>query len=94
MAEVQARANLAIQEVTILLLHLLLVIVLILLLLQVKQAAMEEIRVARGAGGSREQEGKEGNCCWNCGRQAGETCSGCGLARWEGVGVVRRKEWQ
>ena len=46
---------------------------------EVKAAALEEIRAAKR--GAREEGGKEGGQCWNCGRGAGETCSGCGLAR-------------
>lgn len=30
--------------------------------------------------------------CWNCGRKAGQTCSGCGLARYCGV-FCQHKDW-
>jgi len=71
-ADVQARANLAI--------------------LEVKQAAMEEIRAARG-GRAPPEEAKEGGQCWNCGRPGGETCSGCGLARYCGA-FCQHKDWE
>ncbi|MCP3665629.1 MAG: zinc finger MYND domain-containing protein [Gammaproteobacteria bacterium] len=30
--------------------------------------------------------------CWNCGRKAGQTCSGCGEARYCGV-FCQHKDW-
>ncbi|KPJ03028.1 PREDICTED: protein CBFA2T3 [Papilio xuthus] len=33
------------------------------------------------------------NCCWNCGRKAQETCSGCGAARYCGA-FCQHKDWE
>lgn len=33
------------------------------------------------------------NACWNCGRKANETCSGCNLARYCGS-FCQHKDWE
>lgn len=33
------------------------------------------------------------NTCWNCGRKANETCSGCNLARYCGS-FCQHKDWE
>ncbi|CAF87963.1 unnamed protein product, partial [Tetraodon nigroviridis] len=32
-------------------------------------------------------------CCWNCGRKASETCSGCNAARYCGS-FCQHKDWE
>merc|ERR1719228_612865 len=76
-AEVQAKANIAIMEV--------------------KQAALEEIKHAKinsnfSRPGNVETKSKE-ESCWNCGRPAIETCSGCSLARYCGP-FCQHKDWE
>merc|ERR1719483_842067 len=73
-AEVQARASMAIMEV--------------------KQVAVEQIRLAREEKKQPDvqKESKE-ESCWNCGRPATETCSGCSLARYCGS-FCQHKDWE
>ncbi|XP_046611928.1 protein CBFA2T3 [Neodiprion virginianus] len=50
-------------------------------------------------GGARDEEIKEpqpavaGSSCWNCGRQALETCGGCGIARYCGP-FCQHRDWE
>jgi len=53
-------------------------------ILEVKRAAVEQIRTAR-------QTSEE--ACWQCGRPATETCSGCSLARYCGQ-LCQHKDWE
>jgi len=62
-------------------------------ILEVKQAALEEIRMAkRGQVPDTQNDSKE-ESCWNCGRPATETCSGCSLARYCGP-FCQHKDWE
>ena len=80
LAEVQARAHQAIAEV--------------------KHAALEEIKVVKKEKiVDTQNESKEEviistvKTCWNCGRPATETCSGCSLARYCGP-FCQHKDWE
>ncbi|XP_025602420.2 protein CBFA2T3 isoform X1 [Athalia rosae] len=41
----------------------------------------------------KEQQGVPGSSCWNCGRQALETCGGCGIARYCGP-FCQHRDWE
>jgi len=62
-------------------------------ILEVKQAALEEIRMAKKGQGCETQNDCKEESCWNCGRPATETCSGCSLARYCGP-FCQHKDWE
>eukprot|EP00092_Neocalanus_flemingeri_P101486 GFUD01129766.1.p1 GENE.GFUD01129766.1~~GFUD01129766.1.p1 ORF type:complete len:200 (-),score=52.39 GFUD01129766.1:72-623(-) len=62
-------------------------------IMEVKQAALEEIREAKGRQRSDVQNNCKEESCWNCGRPATETCSGCSLARYCGP-FCQHKDWE
>ena len=72
-AEVQAKATIAIMEV--------------------KQAALEEIKKVKREELPDIQTKNKQESCWNCGRPATETCSGCSLARYCGQ-FCQHKDWE
>eukprot|EP00091_Calanus_sinicus_P006782 TRINITY_DN17533_c0_g1_i1.p2 TRINITY_DN17533_c0_g1~~TRINITY_DN17533_c0_g1_i1.p2 ORF type:complete len:137 (-),score=24.63 TRINITY_DN17533_c0_g1_i1:249-659(-) len=56
-------------------------------IMEVKQAALEDIRQAEAQNNKKindTQSNSKEESCWNCGRPATETCSGCSLARYCG----------
>jgi len=63
---------------------------------EVKESALEEIKQAESIMKQKvsdtESNSKE-ECCWNCGRPARETCSGCSLARYCGP-FCQHKDWE
>jgi len=77
-ADVQARANLAIMEVK---------------QAAMEEIRAARASTTSGARGHQAEEGKEGGQCWNCGRPGSETCSGCGLARYCGA-FCQHKDWE
>ncbi|CAG4983133.1 unnamed protein product [Parnassius apollo] len=74
---------------------------------QVKRQALAELQRALGAAEGRLEPGARAerrhspprspgapqNCCWNCGRKAQETCSGCNAARYCGA-FCQHKDWE
>ncbi|XP_032524001.2 protein CBFA2T3 isoform X1 [Danaus plexippus] len=76
---------------------------------QVKRQALVELQRAVGAAESKALElerarhspppgrdlspGAAHSCCWNCGRAAQETCSGCGAARYCGA-FCQHRDWE
>jgi len=61
-------------------------------IMEVKTAALEEIRQMKQVNDSVQTKSKE-EACWNCGRLATETCSGCGLARYCSA-FCQHKDWE
>jgi len=59
-------------------------------IMEVKQAALEEIKQAKQETPVQTKSKEE--ACWNCGRLATETCSGCGVARYCGP-FCQHKDW-
>jgi len=63
-------------------------------ILEVKQSAVEEIKQLRLITDKQSNKLKaKDEACWNCGRLATETCSGCGLARYCGA-FCQHKDWE
>ncbi|CAG4968945.1 unnamed protein product [Colias eurytheme] len=69
---------------------------------QVKRQALLELQRAVGAAESKLEVGERATDapeaggqqnCWNCGRKAQETCSGCGAARYCGA-FCQHKDWE
>ncbi|KAH9629982.1 hypothetical protein HF086_017497 [Spodoptera exigua] len=63
---------------------------------QVKRQALLELQRAVGAAETKALElvaAERGKCCWNCGRKAQETCSGCNAARYCGA-FCQHKDWE
>ncbi|XP_053618636.1 protein CBFA2T3 [Plodia interpunctella] len=70
---------------------------------QVKRQALLELQRAVAAADSKRRSPPPGrdlspnttgqNCCWNCGRKAQETCSGCNAARYCGA-FCQHKDWE
>ncbi|CAK1590743.1 unnamed protein product [Parnassius mnemosyne] len=74
---------------------------------QVKRQALAELQRALGAAEGRLELAPRAerrhspprsppapqNCCWNCGRKAQETCSGCNAARYCGA-FCQHKDWE
>jgi len=62
-------------------------------IMEVKQAALDEIRDAKHRQRTETQNNCKEESCWNCGRPATETCSGCSLARYCGP-FCQHKDWE
>merc|ERR1712128_189156 len=65
-------------------------------IIEVKEAALEEIKHAeqqKNRKVSDTQNDSKEESCWNCGRPATETCSGCSLARYCGP-FCQHKDWE
>merc|ERR1719348_563038 len=61
-------------------------------ILEVKQTAIEEIRYLRTPDKELNLSNMKDEICWNCGRAATETCSGCGQAKYCGA-FCQHKDW-
>merc|ERR1712173_258610 len=62
-------------------------------IVEVKQVALEEIKTIKKEKIVETQNDSKEESCWNCGRQATETCSGCSLARYCGP-FCQHKDWE
>jgi len=63
---------------------------------EVKVAALEEIKQAESIMKQKVSDtvnNSKEECCWNCGRPARETCSGCSLAKYCGP-FCQHKDWE
>merc|ERR1712227_732771 len=61
-------------------------------IMEVKQAALKEIGQVKQSNESLVHTKSKEEACWNCGRLATETCSGCGVARYCGP-FCQHKDW-
>lgn len=61
-------------------------------IMEVKQAALNEISQVKQRNESLVHTKSKEEACWNCGRLATETCSGCGVARYCGP-FCQHKDW-